>query len=48
MAEIRTETVAVLGGLLNIRVDVAGTGEPLVFFTFCRWFAMGPVSRRAG
>ena len=31
MAEIRTETIAVLGGLLNIRVDVAGTGEPLVF-----------------
>ncbi|MCY4360760.1 MAG: alpha/beta fold hydrolase [Gammaproteobacteria bacterium] len=31
MAEIRTETVAVLGGLLNVRVDVAGTGDPLVF-----------------
>ena len=31
MAEIRNETVSVLGGLLDIRVDVAGTGEPLVF-----------------
>ena len=31
MTEIRTETVAVLGGLLSIRVDVAGTGEPLFF-----------------
>ena len=31
MAEIRTETVTVLGGLLNLRVDVAGTGDPLVF-----------------
>ncbi len=31
MAEIRTETVGVLGDLLNIKVDVAGRGEPLVF-----------------
>ncbi len=31
MADIRNETVSVLGGLLNIRVDVAGSGEPLVF-----------------
>ena len=31
MAEIRNQTVPVLGGLLNIRVDVAGTGDPLVF-----------------
>ncbi len=31
MTEIRNETVPVLGGLLNIRVDVAGAGDPLVF-----------------
>ena len=31
MAEVRNETVSVLGGMLNIRVDVAGSGEPLVF-----------------
>ena len=31
MAEIRNQTVSVLGGLLDIRVDVAGTGDPLVF-----------------
>ena len=31
MAEIRNEIVSVLGGLLDIRVDVAGTGKPLVF-----------------
>ena len=31
MADIRNETVSVLGGLLDIRVDVAGSGEPLVF-----------------
>ena len=31
MAAIRNQSVSVLGGLLDIRVDVAGTGDPLVF-----------------
>ena len=31
MAEIRNEIISVLGGLLDIRVDVAGSGDPLVF-----------------
>ena len=44
MAEIRTETVAVLGGLLNIRVDVAGTGEPLVFLHSAGGLNWDPVS----
>ena len=31
MADIHNKTVPVLGGLLDLRVDVAGSGEPLVF-----------------
>ena len=31
MKEVRTQTVPVLGGLLNITVHIAGSGEPLMF-----------------
>jgi pimeloyl-ACP methyl ester carboxylesterase len=31
MSEIQTKTIPVLGGLLDISVDIAGSGEPLMF-----------------